>query len=104
MPIRSIDLQTMIPKLPEVQKARSVEAETPQNNSNINLHKEQVQNEKNLKQVYKKDKTSGTRINRDQGKGKQQQEQKEKDDEEDRQKEKEKGGMPRPKTKIDIRI
>lgn len=65
MTIRPVDLQTLIPKLPEVQKAKSAEAEAEKNSLSINIHKEQQQQERNTKQVVETKKTEGTRINRD---------------------------------------
>lgn len=65
MTIRPVDLQTLIPKLPEVQKAKNAELEAEKNSLNINIHKEQQQQEKNTKQVVETKKTEGKRINRD---------------------------------------
>lgn len=102
MPIRPVDLQTMLPKIPEVQKAKSVEAENLRNNMNINLHKEQQQNEKNLKQVNETKKPYQARINKDEEK-KNRKEKKKKDDgqaEEDTQRKPDE----KRKKSIDIRI
>lgn len=106
MPIRSIDLQTLIPKMPEVQKVKSVEAETPGNNINISIHKDQEQMEKNLKQVNKKERPSDIRINNDREKKKQGQDEKDKEEKngDAPQDGKEKGRDAKPKTRIDIRI
>lgn len=106
MAIRPVDLQTMIPKLPEVQKARNVESELEKNNLNINIHKDQLQLEKNTKQVIGTKKSSGARIDREgqkkEGQGKQEKEHKEgRAEGKDEQAKKFKG---KSLTKIDIRI
>ena len=106
MTIRPVDLQTMIPKLPEVQKARNAESEMEKNNLNINIHKEQQQQEKNTKQVIETKKTKGSRIDREgQQKGRQgKQEKGHRDDvaeDKDGHDKKTKGEFL---TKIDIRI
>ena len=106
MTIRPVDLQTMIPKLPELQKARNVENEIEKNNLNINIHKEQQQQEKNAKHVTETKRAGGSKIDREGkhngGKSKQEKEHKE-DLSED------KGGHGKETkgeflTKIDIRI
>ena len=65
MPIRSIDYQTLIPKTPEVQKLKQAEMQNPKNNNAISMHKEQEQNEKNLKKVNDTKKTFEAEIKRD---------------------------------------
>ncbi|MHB1392461.1 MAG: hypothetical protein ACYCYE_05145 [Clostridia bacterium] len=71
MTIRPVDLQTMIPKLPEVQKARNLESELEKNNLNISIHKEQQNQEKNKKQVVETKKAHGAKVDREgQQKGK----------------------------------
>lgn len=106
MTIRPVDLQTMIPKLPEVQKARSAESELEKNNLNINIHKEQQLQEKNTKQVIETKKSSGGRIEREkQQKDKQgKQEKKHKDDHTEDKDEQVKESKGKALTKIDIRI
>ena len=106
MTIRPVDLQTMIPKLPEVQKARNLESELEKSNLNINMHKEQQQQEKNSKQVIETKKTSGAKVDRErQQKGRQSGNKKESKDgqteERDAQSKESKGKFL---TKIDIRI
>ena len=96
MPIRSIDYQTMIPKVSEVQKIRHAEMQNPQTNSAINLQKEQEQNARNLKRVNETKKAFEGKIKRDNPK-KQQQSSKDQD-EENKKKQKDK------KQSIDIRI
>lgn len=39
MTMRPVDLQTTIPKLPEIQKVKSSEIELEKNNLNINIQK-----------------------------------------------------------------
>ncbi|MDF2893018.1 MAG: hypothetical protein K0R80_3385 [Clostridia bacterium] len=95
MPIRSIDYQTMIPKAPEVQKIKHAEMQNPQNNNAINMHKEQQQNEKNLKKVNETKKAFEGKIKRDNPK---KQQQDSKDQEEENKKKHDK------KQSIDIRI
>lgn len=68
MPIRSIDYQVMIPKTSEVQKIKHAEMQNPQNNDNINIHKQQEQNERNLKKVNETKKAFESKIKRDQQK------------------------------------
>lgn len=97
MPIRSIDYQTMIPKAPEVQKLKHIEEHIPQNNNNINLHKQQEQNEKQLKKVNETKKAFEGKIRRDNPK-KQQGNGQEQDEEEQKKKKQTK------KQSIDIRI
>ena len=65
MPIRSIDYQTLIPKTPEVQKLKQAEMQNPQNNNAINMHKDQEQNDKNLKKVNETKKAFEGKIKRD---------------------------------------
>ena len=106
MTIRPVDLQTMIPKLPEVQKARNLESELEKNNLNINMHKEQQQQEKNSKQVIETKKTHGAKVDRErQQKGRQSGHEKGSKDgqteEKDAQLKESKGKIL---TKIDIRI
>ena len=106
MTIRPVDLQTMIPKLPEVQKARNVESELEKNNLNINIHKDQLQQEKNTKQVIETKKSSGARIDREgqkkENQGKQEKEHKDGHAEDKNEQVKESKG--KSLTKIDIRI
>jgi hypothetical protein len=106
MTIRPVDLQTMIPKLPELQKARSLESELEKNNLNINIHKDQQQNEKNTKQVIQTKKPSGGKVERDkQDKQKQgRQESGKKDQGSEKKEEQEKQEKGRILTRIDIRI
>lgn len=106
MTIRPIDLQTMIPKLPEVQKARSVESELEKNNLNINIHKEQQQNEKNTKQVIETKKAHGAKVDREGSKKEKQgkQESGHKDGHADENEQQSKDFKGRSLTKIDIRI
>lgn len=106
MTIRPVDMQTMIPKLPEVQKARNAENEIEKNNLNINIHKEQQHQEKNTKQVIAAKKSQGLSISREgQQKGRQgKQEKKHRDglaEEKDSHSKENKGEFL---TKIDIRI
>jgi len=65
MTMRPVDMQTIIPKLPEVQKAKIIESELEKNNLNINIHKEQQQQEKKTKQVVETKKAQEARINKD---------------------------------------
>jgi len=95
MPIRSIDFQTIIPKAPEIQKIKHMEEHNPQNNNLINMHKQQEQNDKELKKVNAAKKAVEGKIKRD-NPSKQQHSGKEQ--EEDQKKEKKK------KQSIDIRI
>lgn len=106
MTIRPIDLQTMIPKLPEVQKARNAESELEKNNLNINLHKEQQQNEKTTKQVVETKKSHGARISREkQQKDKQgRREEKHKNNQAEEKEAQKNETKVKPLTKIDIRI
>lgn len=95
MSIRSIDYQTIIPKAPEVQKIKHAESQNPQNNSAINMHKQQEQNQKDLKRVNDVKKTYDGKINRDNP----QKEQKQNKDDDEQEKKKQKN-----KQSIDIRI
>jgi hypothetical protein len=106
MTIRPVDLQTIIPKLPEVHKAKNAEMEAEKNSLNINIHKEQQQQEKNTKQVVGTKKTEGTRINRDgQNKDKQgRQEGRNKSDHSEEKEEEQKEDKAFIRRKIDIRI
>lgn len=106
MSVRPVDMQTVIPKLPEVQKAKSVENEIEKNNLYINIHKDQQQIEKNTKQVVKKEKPEGKRIDREgrqkNENGKQQNKSREElsEEKEGQKKEDKRVSLPR----IDIRI
>lgn len=100
MPIRSIDLQTMIPKTQEVQKIKSSELEVPKNNIDINIHKDQQQNQQKLQQVKKKEKVYEAKINKDQQKKKNQEQNKDKNNDH----EKEDEASENTRKKIDIRI
>ena len=106
MTIRPIDLQTMLPKLPEVQKARTVESEAEKVNLNINMHKEQQQQDIKTKQVVETKKTQGTRVDREgQQKNKQsRQENKKKKEHADERENHLKEGKRTVLPKIDIRI
>ncbi|MGE5631765.1 MAG: hypothetical protein ACM3TR_11790 [Caulobacteraceae bacterium] len=105
MPIRPIDLQTLIPKIPEVQKAKSVESDNSKINININIQKEQQQNEKNTKQVVETKKAFEAKIRREDqrkgGQGKQERKENDSGDETADGKKKEKQSKI---TTIDIRI
>lgn len=96
MPIRSIDYQTIIPKAPEIQKIKHMEEHNPQNNNAINMHKQQEQNDKDLKKVNAAKKAFEGKIRRDQNK-KQQGNDKDQEDEKDKKDKKK-------KQSIDIRI
>lgn len=106
MTIRPVDLQTLIPKLPELQKAKSAENELEKNNLNINMHKEQELHEKDTRQVTMTKKTEGSKVEREKQQkdrqGRQQKSRKESDakekDAQDRQKKAE------TRKSIDIRI
>ncbi len=65
MTIRPVDLQTMIPKLPEAQKAKNAESEAQKNTLMINIHKEQQKHEKDTRQVIEAAKAHEAKINRD---------------------------------------
>ena len=106
MTIRPVDLQTMIPKLPEVQKAKNAESELGKNNLNINIHKEQQKQEKNTKQVIETKKPHEARIDKD-GQQKKRQGRQEKHNKEDQAKDSDghdKDNKGKYLTKIDIRI
>lgn len=101
MSIRSIDIQTMVPKTLDVQKVKSAEAHNPNNNQMINVHKEQQQHQQNLKQVNHTDKPYNAKIDKEKEKNNKKNKKKskkEKDDENDDNKEK------KIMTKIDILI
>ncbi|HOE56590.1 MAG TPA: hypothetical protein PLL98_01520 [Bacillota bacterium] len=106
MTIRPVDLQTIIPKLPEIQKAKNAENGLEKNNLNINIHKEQQQQEKNTRQVVEAKKPHEARINRD-GQQKKRQGKQEKQSREDQTKENDgndKEDKGKYLSKIDIRI
>lgn len=60
--VRSIDLQVLIPKAPEVQKAKMMEQVVPQNNELINMNKDKKVAEEKLSQVNRKEKPDEIRI------------------------------------------
>jgi len=62
MTVRSLDLQVLIPKAPEVQKAKQMEQAIPQNNEYINMNKEKKVAEEKLSQVNRKAKPEEIRI------------------------------------------
>lgn len=97
MPIRSIDYQTIIPKAPEVQKIKHAETQNQQNNSAINMHKQQEQNERNLKKVNETKKAFEGKIKRDNPK-KQQKNSSDQNEEQENKKKKEQ------RQSIDIRV
>lgn len=106
MAIKPIDLQVMIPKLPEVQKERNASTDILKNNMAINMHKEQQQYEKDTKQVFETKKTHGARIERE-GQRKGRQGNKEKEQKEERSGDKDnqtKETSVKRLNKIDIRI
>lgn len=106
MTIRPVDMQTLIPKIPELQKARNAETEIEKNNLHINIQKEQLQQEKMTKQVIETEKNHGAKITREKEnkKKKDKQEKNHKNnssEDKDNQVEKSKG---KALTRIDIRI
>jgi len=106
MPIRPVDLQTMIPKLPEVQKARSAEYDNSKNSFSINMQKEQQKFEVKTKKVNETKGSENPRIDRE-GKQKNRQQGNKKSSKEDEGQPE--GGKqpkeaPRKKNTIDIRI
>lgn len=106
MSLRPVDLQTIIPKLPEVQKAKNAENELEKNNLSINMHKEQQQQDKNTQQIIETKKAQEARINKDgkqnRGQGDQKGEHKDSQPEENEDQGKKKNRNPM--TRIDIRI
>lgn len=68
MSIRSIDLQTLIPKTPEVQKIKSTEFEIPHNNINASIQSSQQQIQKDLKKVNQSPKGADVKINKERDK------------------------------------
>jgi hypothetical protein len=106
MSMRPVDLQTMIPKLPEVQKAKSAEIELEKNNLNINIQKEQQQQEKNTKQVTETKKAWEAKINKDgkQNKGQGNREKEHKKGQPENDEEHYKNNKKDAPTRIDIRI
>ncbi|MGB7606554.1 MAG: hypothetical protein WBL93_13875 [Lutisporaceae bacterium] len=98
MPIRSIDYQVIIPKATEVQKIKQTEIQNPQNNNNIGMHKQQEQNERDLKKVNDTKKAYKSRIKKD---GSNKQQGKENQNEEEQ---KDKKDKQNDKPSIDIRI
>ena len=106
MSLRPVDLQTIIPKLPEVQKAKNAENELEKNNLSINMHKEQQQQDKNTQQIIETKKAQEARINKDgkqnRGQGDQKGEHKDSQPEENEDHGKKKNRNPM--TRIDIRI
>lgn len=63
MSVRSLDLQVLIPKAPEVQKAKLLEQAVPQNNELINMNKDKKIVENRLNQVNAKERPDIIRIN-----------------------------------------
>lgn len=96
MPIRSIDYQTTITKVSELQKIRHAEMQNPQNNNAINMKKEQEENAKNLRKVNETKKAFEGKIKRDNPK--KQQSNSSEQDEKEKKKQKDK------RQSIDIRI
>ncbi|HOS68773.1 MAG TPA: hypothetical protein PLG67_03510 [Bacillota bacterium] len=106
MSIRPVDLQTIIPKLPEVQKAKNAENELEKNNLSINMHKEQQQQDKNTQQIVETKKAQESRINKDgkQNRGQEEQKGEHKDRHHEDNEDSEKKKSSNPLTRIDIRI
>ena len=103
MSIRPVDMNVVIPKTPEVQKAKSVEAENPMNNNLINLHQEQHNNEQKQIQVNKKENPEAIKIKDDRQKRENNKDNKKKEQTEEEAR-KEEENKHKPKTSIDIKI
>ncbi len=101
MAIRPIDMQTIIPKTPEIQKIKSAEPQNQYNNQLINMQKDQQQTQKTLKQVNETKKAEKGRVERDNKNSdkKNKNNNKKKDEESSENTEKKQSG-----TRIDIRI
>jgi len=105
MSIRSVDLQVLLPKVPEIQKVKHIENETLKNNQQINIIQDSLKKKEDLKRINKNDKAYKLAINKDErnknGKNK---------NESHRQKDKDKKDMNENEgkyfkgSKIDIRI
>lgn len=121
MTVRSVDLQVLIPKAPEVQKAKMMEQGIPQNNELIDMDKGKRAAEAKLSQVNRKERPEIIRINeekeRERHKKEQEEQQREKREKREKlleaqRKENEKKraaasgkkGDKKPDHKIDIRV
>ncbi|SHJ06288.1 hypothetical protein [Lutispora thermophila] len=100
MPIRSVDLQVLFPKVPEVQKIKNAENEVYKNNQQINIIQDSIKRKEDLKRINKNDKAYKVNINKDgkNNRGKNQEKSQKKKDKDNKEKEYYKGG------KIDIKI
>ena len=65
MSIKSIDFQLLIPKAPEIHKAKQLEINNERSNAHIANLKNMENQDKLLKQVNKSDKLYNARINKD---------------------------------------
>lgn len=116
--VRSVDLQVLIPKAPEVQKAKLLEQVVPQNNELINMNKDKRIAEEKLSQVNRKEKPETIRINEEHERERKRQERKKeqesrreqllserkKEDASKRKPSTQKKNVKKQENKIDIRI
>lgn len=65
MSIRSVDLQVLLPKVPEIQKIKHIENETLKNNQQINITQDSMKKTEDLKRISKSDKAYKLAINKD---------------------------------------
>jgi len=105
MSIRSVDLQVLLPKVPEIQKAKNIEYETLKNNQQINITQDSMKKTEDLKRINQSDKAYKLAINKDErnrnGKNKNERDRRKDDGKKDKN---EKENKYFKGSKIDIRI
>ncbi len=68
MTIKPIELQTMIPKVTEIQRTRSAENELEKSNLSVGMHQEQRKHEQEVTLVIHTKKSEGSKIDRNEQK------------------------------------
>lgn len=98
MPIRSVDLQVLLPKIPEIQKIKHAENENYKINQQINIIQDSLKRTEDLKRINKSDKAYKVTINKDGKNNRGKNQEKSQKDKDNKEKECYKG------KKIDIKI
>lgn len=106
MTIKPIELQTIIPKVTELQRTKSAESELEKSSLSVGMHQEQRKHDQEVILVIHTKKSEGSRIDRNEEKKEKQGKKKKRQNEEKDRENEEKSRHEQPETshRIDIKI
>lgn len=106
MTIKPIELQTIIPKVTELQRIKSAESEMEKSNLSVGMHQEQQKHDQEVILVIHTKKSEGSKIDRNEQKKEKQGKQKKRQNEDKNEKNGERGKREQLEAnhRIDIKI